>query len=159
MAFTSRPENETDPVRRYTSAEDLEEIERRLERNIRFYAAQPPESIEARIQALKREWSIERYLQVNIAGVTFLTAFKALMRRRGWAVITCTALGFFLYHALRGFDPPIALLRKLGVRTRRELDREIYALKALRGDFNTLSQQQQHAFVVPAREIIEAVSS
>lgn len=159
MAFTLRPENETDPVRRYTSAEDLQGIEQRLERTVRFYAAQPPELIDARIQGLKCEWSIERYLQVNISVVTFLTAFKALMRRRGWAIITCTALGFFLYHALRGFDPPIPLLRKLGVRTRRELDREIYALKALRGDFNTLNQQQPHEFVVPAREIIEAVNS
>jgi hypothetical protein len=159
MSFTLHPENETDPVRRYTSPEMLQAIEERLERTIRFYAAQPPELIAARIQELKREWSIERYLQVNVSVAAFLTAFLALTRRRGWALVTCTALGFFLYHALQGFDPPIPLLRKFGARTRREIDREIYALKALRGDFNTLQKQQPHEFNVPASEIIDAVNA
>jgi hypothetical protein len=68
-------------------------------------------------------------------------------------------MGIFLYHAVRGFDPRIAVLRKIGVRTRGEIDREIYALKALRGDFHTLDQEPPHEFTVPAKEIIDAVNS
>ena len=159
MSFTLKPEQETDPVRHYSSSEDPQEIENRRERNVRFYAAQPPDLIAAHIDDLRREWSMERYLQVNVSVAAFVTAFFALVRRRGWAVLTCLALGFFLYHALRGFDPPIHLLRKFGVRTRREIDQEIYALKALRGDFNSLPHPQQHEFNVPATEIINAVNA
>jgi len=159
MSITLHPENETDPVRRYTSAEVLEEIEKRLEHNIRFYAAQPPLLIAERIEELQREWSIERSLQVHTSAVAFITAFFGLTRRRGWAVLTCTVLGFFLYHTLRGFDPRLTPLRKLGMRTRQEIDREIYALKVLRGDFNTLPRQEGHEFNVPAQEIIDAVNA
>ena len=41
-----------------------------------------------------------------------------------------------LFHALEGFDPPLPLMRKAGIRTRAEINREIYALKILRGDFD-----------------------
>ena len=34
--------------------------------------------------------------------------------------------------------PPVPILRRLGVRTAREIDIERYALKALRGDFGPL---------------------
>jgi hypothetical protein len=51
-------------------------------------------------------------------------------------VLTLAVLGFLLQHAVQGWCPPLALLRRLGVRTRREIDAEKYALKALRGDFD-----------------------
>jgi hypothetical protein len=43
-----------------------------------------------------------------------------------------------LHHALTGNSGPVALLRGLGVRTRREIDSEKYAMRMLRGDFNKL---------------------
>ena len=43
--------------------------------------------------------------------------------------------GFLLQHALQGWCPPVPVFRRLGVRTTAEIDRERYALKALRGDF------------------------
>ena len=36
---------------------------------------------------------------------------------------------------VQGWCPPVPVFRRLGVRTREEIDRERYALKALRGDF------------------------
>jgi hypothetical protein len=45
-------------------------------------------------------------------------------------------LSFLFQHAVQGWRPPVPVFRRLGVRTREEIDRERYALKALRGDFN-----------------------
>jgi hypothetical protein len=42
---------------------------------------------------------------------------------------------FFVQHAIQGWCPPIPIFRAYKVRTRPEIDREKYALKALRGDF------------------------
>ncbi len=41
-------------------------------------------------------------------------------------------------HAIVGWCPPLPLLRSLGFRNRVEIDKEKFALKALRGDFNDL---------------------
>jgi hypothetical protein len=157
MPTTVNPEMETDRVRRYTSPELLKQIEQQIEDSVRFYAAQPPHMISQRIEQLRRESSIERYLQINVASVGLLTAVMALLGKRSWAALTCGALGFFLFHGLRGFDPPIPLLRRMGVRTRGEIDRELYALKALRGDFAGVpSQNGPDGF--PAKEVLHAVS-
>jgi hypothetical protein len=59
------------------------------------------------------------------------------------AFITAGVFSFFLFHGIRGWDPPIPLLRRLGVRTRSEIDREIYALKVARGDFKGLPKDRQ----------------
>jgi hypothetical protein len=159
MPVTTNPEMETDRVRRYTSPAMLEQIEKQIEENVRFYAAQPPHIIAERIDELKREWSIERYLQVNIATAGFLTAFLALTSHRKWAVLTCTALSFFLYHGVRGFDPPIPLLRRMGVRTRKEIDRELFALKAVRGDFRDAPESPRlEENRPPISEILQAVN-
>lgn len=133
-----RSDSEPDRVRRSTTRFQLRRIDREIEDNVRYYASQPPEVIAERIADLQHEWSVERYLQVNVAVVAGGTALLALTRDRRWGYVTCGALGFFLYHALAGFDPPLPPLRQLGIRTRSELNREIYALKLLRGDFNQM---------------------
>jgi hypothetical protein len=40
-------------------------------------------------------------------------------------------LSFLLQHALQGWCPPLPILRRMGVRTRGEIDQEKYELKAL----------------------------
>jgi hypothetical protein len=47
-------------------------------------------------------------------------------------------LPFLLQHAVQGWCPPVPLFRRLGVRTREEIEREKFALKALRGDFEEI---------------------
>ncbi|HEV2173318.1 MAG TPA: hypothetical protein VGR71_07115, partial [Nitrospira sp.] len=49
--------------------------------------------------------------------------------------------GFLLQHAVQGWCPTISLFRRLGVRTTQEIDHERYALKALRGDFSRVQQE------------------
>ncbi len=130
--------DEGDRVRRYTSRGQLERIDERTRQQIRWYANQPPAVIERRIAELRSEWSVERFLQLNAAAVGLTTTGLAVSRNRKWGYATCAALAFFFFHATDGFDPPLPLLRRLGIRTRLEIDREIYALKALRGDFDEI---------------------
>ena len=47
-----------------------------------------------------------------------------------WLLMPGVVLSFLLQHGLQGWCPPLPLLRRLGVRTRGEIDREKYALKA-----------------------------
>jgi hypothetical protein len=63
------------------------------------------------------------------------TALGTTVDRR-FLLLPAAVFGFFAQHALQGWCPPIPVFRRLGVRTQREIERERYALKALRGDFD-----------------------
>lgn len=134
-----RRSNEPDRVRRYSTDDQLRRIDDRIARNVRLYAKQPPEVIDERIEELRKEWSIERFLQLNAAAVGLSTVLMAVTGNRKWGIATCGALAMFFIHATDGFDPPLPLLRQFGVRSRAEIDREIYALKVLRGDFDDIT--------------------
>ena len=43
-----------------------------------------------------------------------------------------------IQHALQGWCPPLAVLRRLGFRTAKEINEERFALAALRGDFDKI---------------------
>ena len=129
------PETEIDRVRRHTTPEQLEEIEERIEANIRFYATQSVSAITERIQALEMEWSVERWLQTNASALALIGVLLGVTSSRKWLVLPLVVTDFLFQHAVQGWCPPLPLLRKLGVRTRAEIEREKYALKILRGDF------------------------
>lgn len=132
---TSQTMTELNRVRRNTPPEILRRIDEQTERNIRFYSSQPWEEISRRIAELQEEWSVERFLELQVSAVGLTTAVLALFGSKKWALVTCTVLGMFLLHGVRGGYPPLAMIRRLGVRTRGEIDQEMYALKAMRGDF------------------------
>jgi hypothetical protein len=136
---------EPDRIRRYTSRAQQEKLDGEMARRVRLYSSQTREVISERITELRREWSIERYLQINVAAVGLTTAALAVGKNRKWGYATCAGLSFFLFHAVEGFDPPLPLMRKAGLRSRAEIDREIYALKILRGDFDDLHGAQDEA--------------
>lgn len=138
MPIAFAPATEPDRVRRYTAPAQLRRIDASTVHRLRLYASQPPDLIQERIDELRREWSIERYLQLNAAAIGLATAALAVTTHRRWGLLTCTRLAFFLFHAVEGFDPPLVALRRLGIRTRAEIDREIYALKVMRGDFDAV---------------------
>jgi hypothetical protein len=52
-------------------------------------------------------------------------------KNRRWFILPTVVLSFFLMHAVQGWCPPLPILRRLGFRTREEIDRERYALKAI----------------------------
>ncbi|WP_343217042.1 hypothetical protein [Hymenobacter profundi] len=94
-----------------------------------------PEALEKRIEELDQEWDLDRVLMANASTLSLLgfAASRAVSRR--WLVLPGVVSSFLLWHALQGWCPPLPVFRKLGYRTRREIDAEKYALKALRGDF------------------------
>ena len=149
---------ELDRVRANTNPEVLQAIDARIEERIRFYATQRKEAIAERIQELDREWDIERFLQTNASALALTGLLLGLVRRR-WLLLTGGVLGFLMQHAIQGWCPPIPLLRKMGVRTRGEIDREKYALKILRGDFKNLSADLEQLKANPASEVLHAISA
>lgn len=156
MPTTFEPANEVDRIRRYTSPKMLQKIDEQIERNVAFYASQPDEVVAERIRELQQEWSINRCLQAKTAAMGLLGAVLGLFVSKKWAVLTLAGFGFLL---CRAADPRIAALRSLGFRTRSEIDRELYALKAARGDFKSVPADRPTQAPIPAREILQAVNA
>ena len=156
---TEQTPGEVDHVRRHTSPEVLQRIDDHIERSIRFYATQPDHVIKARVEALENEWDIERRLGTNASILGLTGALLGLTLGRKWLLLTCTVTGFLLRHSIEGWCPPVPLMRKMGVRTRSEIDREKFALKALRGDFKHLEiKPRENVETAPVPQIMHAVN-
>lgn len=122
------------------SLEMIEErIRRKTEGNVAFHAAGGAKAIERRLEQLDAEWDIERALMVKGGAMSVLGLLLGAARSRVWLLLPLLAGGFLLQHGLQGTSPPYLLLRRLGFRTRKEIDEERFALKALRGDFQDLA--------------------
>jgi hypothetical protein len=98
-----------------------------------------------RIWELEREWDIERVLQLMASSVSLTGILLSGIRDKRWIVLPAVVLSFLFLHAVQGWCPPVPVLRRLGVRTREEIDRERYALKVLVGDFPTIGNLQPGA--------------
>jgi hypothetical protein len=84
-----------------------------------------------------KEWDIERTLEANAAALSLM----GLLLGRKWRRIDYLPIvvaAFLLQHAIHRWRPPVSIFRRMGVRTMQEIDRERYALKALRGDFENI---------------------
>jgi hypothetical protein len=125
-----------DRVRKSTVPEVNAKIDNELAARIRLYARAHHDEITQRLEALDREWDMERVLETNAA--TLILAGTLLgVRNRKWLLLPTVVAGFFFQHAIQGWCPPVTPLRRFGVRTRLEIEKERYALKLLRGDFAT----------------------
>ena len=127
---------EIERVRRHTSPRTNARIDRVISETIHAYARRTEGAITRRIDELDREWDIERLLQTNASSLALLGLFLGTTVNRRWLALSAGVLGFLLLHGTQGWCPPLPLLRRLGVRTRGEIDRERFALKFLRGDFD-----------------------
>lgn len=137
FALTPSP-TELSRVRRSSSPSANLRIDAALERNITRYMNVPGPRLTERIRELEREWSIERWLETNASALTIAGVALAASGYRKALWLSGTVAGFLLLHGLSGWCPPLPLLRRLGVRTRGEIDCEKFALKYLRGDFQEL---------------------
>jgi hypothetical protein len=155
---TTSPVTEIDRVRKHTSADTLMEIERQIEESIRFHSTQPVSVITSRIRKLESEWSIERWLETNASTLAFTGVALGLTISRKWFALPLIVTGFLFQHAVQGWCPPLPVLRRLGVRTRSELDREKYALKMIRGDFKDIKAEPMEE-PTQVRRILEAVNA
>lgn len=94
-----------------------------------------PTAIRERLAALDREWNIDRALMLNFAiagsissGLAMWTLYKQ-RRFGGWGALFATQLAFLAHHAIRRWCPPMAVLRRLGFRSDREISAERSALE------------------------------
>ena len=92
-----------------------------------------------RIDELDREWDIERVLETNASVIALSGLILGATHNKKWLIVPGIVTTFLFHHAVQGWCPPVPLFRRLGVRTRREIDEEKYALKAIRGDFDGVS--------------------
>jgi hypothetical protein len=124
----------TERVPRHTAKRVNREIEEKTDRGLARYAAQPHE-IAARLEALDREWDIERTLEANAATASLVGIVLGATVDRRFFALPAVVAAFLLQHALQGWCPPLPVFRRMGFRTQSEIEEERYALKALRGDF------------------------
>ena len=129
-----------DRVRRASSDAVNRLIDKGMTERVHRLSTAPEHEVSERIEALGREWDIERFLEMNasalaLTGVGLVAAFN-----KRWLVLPAVVLAFLLQHALQGWCPPVPLFRRFGVRTRQEIDQERLALRLVRGDFRGASE-------------------
>ena len=134
---------ESDHVRANTAPAVNQKIDQVMRDRIVSYASKSREEITTRIQELEQEWDIERMLECNASALAFTgLAFGTLFGKK-WLLLPAAVLPFLFLHAVQGWCPPVPALRRFGVRTRREIDAEKYALRLLRGDFDDADRTQR----------------
>lgn len=116
------------------------QIRHEMEQRIAHYRHANSRDINARLAELEQEWDIERVLETNASTLIFCGSLLTATVNRRWAFLPLVVSGFLLQHAVQGWCPPLPILRRLGVRTMREIDEERFALKALRGDFQDIEK-------------------
>ena len=133
MTILNRADSER--VRANTAAEINWRIDRQIEENVRRYATQSKEALSHRVSELQQEWDIERVLELMASALSLTGITLSITRNKSWIAVPGLVLSFLLVHAIQGWCPPVPILRRLGVRTREEIDRERYALKVLMETF------------------------
>ncbi|MCP3144731.1 hypothetical protein [Pyxidicoccus xibeiensis] len=132
-------QNPSDAVRAHTPLLVNRRIDERVEGCVRYMAEKGDRAEMSRyLERLEREWDISRAISVSTAA---MSALGLLLGRRdggGWRVLSAVATSLLLQHGVFGFGPLSEVFRALGVRTRREIDLEKFAIKALRGDFERI---------------------
>jgi hypothetical protein len=126
-------------VEHSTAPEVNAEIRRGDNAAIARFEAASAEAVSSRLGELDGEWDVERVLQANAGTIALIGAMLGYRVHPRFFLLPAAVFGFFLQHALQGWCPPIPVFRRMGVRTTREIARERYALKAMRGDFDTLA--------------------
>jgi hypothetical protein len=145
-----------DRVRDHTAPQVNAEIDNRIAENIRVFASQSEERITARIRELELEWDIERILETNASTLALVGTALGAFLNPWFLLIPGIVTTFLLQHATQGWCPPLPIFRRMGKRTRNEIDAEKFAMKALRGDFNGLTSSGDSVF---AERVIDAVAA
>ena len=135
----------TDRVRANTASEVNQRIDRQIEENVRYFSGRPASEVLRRIEELEREWDIERLLEAMASSFSLTGLALGATKNKAWFMLPAAVLSFLLLHAIQGWCPPVLVLRRLGVRTRQEIERERYALKAVMGDFTAVDSGPDRA--------------
>ena len=126
-------ENFGDRVRGHTAASVNARIDRATERSLDRRVAAGTGAVAQRLSELAREWDVDRAVMLAfpiLGGASLLAGLRrGGPRPSGWLYLFGVQMGFLAWHALVGWCPPSAVLRRLGFRTRSEIDAERSALQ------------------------------
>ncbi len=127
-----------DRVRDHTAPKVNERIDALTRATIDEALSAGPGAIERRLSELDAEWDIDRALMVNFAvvgGASFSLGLARYTdgpvlgaRRKGFLYFFGTQLAFLLVHGVAGWCPPASLFRRLGFRTKGEIEAERHLL-------------------------------
>jgi hypothetical protein len=148
----------TERVAHNTAPSVNDEIVRQTRERIWQHVNEGAAGIERRLRELDEEWDIERVLQANAATVSLLGIALGTTIDRRFLALPGLVAAFLLQHALQGWCPPVPFLRRFGIRTQSEIERERYALKAIRGDFKGVIPTTSGRDAAPVEQALEAVN-
>jgi hypothetical protein len=149
-----------DRVRTHTPHYINERIDLETEARVRQYAGQPASVIWRRIEALDREWDVERVPETNAATLGLATLVPAVRENRPrLLLLTGGILAFLLQHGIQGWCPPVGVLRRLGIRTRREIDAGKAALRVLVAGSDTAAPGQDGELLRRAQDRLRELRS
>ncbi len=133
----------TDRVRRYSPETLNRRVDLLTEASIASVTRSGHDAIVRRVAELDREWDIDRALMLNFAivGTTFFAAgMRRYARTNWWAPRrnpffrgVAVQLLFLGLQAVLGWSPPAFLYRRLGFRTKPEIEAERAQLRAALG--------------------------
>jgi hypothetical protein len=89
------------------------------------------DEIHERIDELDREWDVERALEANASGVALIGLLLGATVNRRWYALPALVAGFLMQHAVQGWCPPLAWMRRMGIRTAHEIERERRGLEEI----------------------------
>jgi hypothetical protein len=134
--------------------------EERVRDHVRYYSSLGPEAVSARIRELDAEWGVERALGAGLAGIGTFGLLMGLFGARIFRLLTWVSLPLLFAFCLGRWSPPASVTARRGLRTRKEIEEERYALKALRGDFREVGQpteEETGSLGRRASRVLEAV--
>lgn len=124
-------EQETD-----ITLEHSTDAEKDIQDKINYYY-HDQEEITLRLAELDEEWDIERIIQTKVAALTIAGVVLSATGNKKWLALPLAA-SIVAIATIARWNKPMPILQKLGFRTRVEIEKEKYALKAIRGDFKYL---------------------
>jgi hypothetical protein len=118
-----------DRVRNRTADKVNQKIDKCTEKNIERYSNQGRDVVRNRIEKLNEELDVEQALQLTSAANVLVGIGLGLTVNKKWLLLSAISSEFLIQHSLQGWCPPLPVFRRLGVRTRLEINEEIEALK------------------------------
>jgi hypothetical protein len=126
-----------DRIRDHTPPRVNRRIDQKTAADLERLLAGDPMAISRRFDELDREWDIDRAV---MAVLSVVGGANALFSLRRWlagqrpgksAAFLAVQLAFLFHHARSGWCPPVSVLRRLGFRSRMEIEEEKRALQEL----------------------------
>lgn len=135
-------------------------IEERVKEHVRYYSTLGTEALDRRLEELDREWDMERAVTIGLSGLGLFGLAIGRLGGRSFRLLTWMSLPLLFAFTQGRWSPPSFLKETLGLRNRRIIEEERYALKALRGDFEDLDRASAAATEALSRQatkVMEAV--